>query len=104
MNKRIRKKKQKLAAMRASKYKYAKLGRKRVHATGIETRHCAWGLGPHNKDCYAMYLRRRRRRCWKLEPQIVQHPLPKKSCLMMYQEERKEVKEKLFVKEGNYNG
>ena len=71
MNRRIKKKKQKLEAMHASKYKYAKLGKKRVHTVYIETRHMFWGLIPH-EDNYTMYLLRRHR-CGKLEPKIIQH-------------------------------
>ena len=71
MNRRIKKKKQKLAAMHASKYKYAKLGKKRAHAVYIQSRHCMWGLIPH-KDNYAMYLLRKRR-CGKLEAKIEHH-------------------------------
>jgi hypothetical protein len=99
MNRRIRKKKQKLAAMHASKYKYAKLGKKRAHAVYIQSRHCMWGLIP-GKDNYAMYLLRKRR-CGKLESKIIQHVLSSKSLIMNCLSERKEVKKKLFVKEGN---
>ena len=70
MNRRIKKKKQQLADMHASKYKYAKLGRKRAHAVYIQTRNCMWGMIPH-EDNYAMYLRRKRR-CGKLEDKIRQ--------------------------------
>jgi hypothetical protein len=102
MNRRIRKKKEKLAAMCASKYKYAKLGKKYAHAVYIQTRNCLWGIMPH-KDYYASYLRRKRR-CGKREHEITQHILSSKSLLRDCLSERKEVKEKLFVKEGNYNG
>lgn len=95
MNKRIKKKKQKLAAMCVSTYKHAKLGRKIAHAFYIQSRRCMWGMIPH-KDHYAMFLRRQRRQS------IKQYALTKR-CLMMYQAERKEVKEKLFLKEGEYN-
>ena len=80
MNRRIRKKKQKLAAMYASKYKYAKLGRKRAHAVYIQTRNCLWGIIPH-KDHYASYLRRKRR-CGKREHEITQHILSSKALYM----------------------
>ena len=82
MNRRIRKKKQKLEAMHASKYKYAKLGRKRAHAVAIESRHFLWGAFSHeyDYDCYAMYLLRTRR-CGKLEHKIMQHILSSKSLL-----------------------
>lgn len=98
MNKRIKKKKRKLAAMHASKYKYAKLGRKRAHAVYIQTRNCLWGLVP-DEDNYTMYLRRRRH-YGKLEPKITQHVLSSK-MLYMQENNRKVVKEKLFLKEGN---
>ena len=68
MNARIKKKKQKLAAMHASKYKYAKLVKKRAHATRIEVQHGSWGMFP-DKDNYAAYLRRKRR-CDKQEAKI----------------------------------
>lgn len=96
MNRRIRKKKQKLVAMHASKYKYAKLGKKRAHAVYIQSRHCMWGLIPH-KDNYAIYLRRKRRHYGEIKSGL----LLARSCVMMCQAERKEVKEKLIVKEGN---
>ena len=102
MNRRIKKKKQKLAAMHASKYKYAKLGKKRAHAVYIQSRHCMWGLIPH-KDNYAMYLRRKRH-CGKLESKVTRRVLSEKSCVMMLNQaerERKVAKEKLFLKEGN---
>lgn len=86
MNRRIRKKKEKLAAMHASKYKYAKLGMKRAQAVYIQTRNCLWGIIPH-KDSYAMYLRRKRR-CGKREHEITQHILSSKP---------------LYMKEGNCN-
>ena len=95
MNKRIKKKKQKLEAMHASKYKYAKLGIKRAHAVYIQTRHCFWGLIPH-KDNYAMYLLRKRR-CGKREHDITQHILSSK-MLYMQENDRKEVKEKMYLK------
>lgn len=101
MNRRIKKKKQKLEAMHASKYKYAKLGKKRAHAVYIETRHYLWGLLPH-KDNYAMYLLRKRR-CGKLESKIIQHVLSSKNFIMNCLSERKEVKEKLVLKEGECN-
>ena len=100
MNKRIKKKKQKLEAMHASKWKYAKLGRKRAHAVGVETRHCLWGLIPV-KEHYATYLRNRRR-CGKLESEITQHLLSSK-ILYIQENDRKVVKEKLFLNEGEYN-
>lgn len=81
MNVRIKKKKQKLEAMHASKYKYAKLGRKRAHAVGIESRHFLWGSFHHDYDCYAAYLQRRRR-CGKNESKITQHILSSKWVYM----------------------
>ena len=103
MNRRIRKKKQKLAAMHASKWKYAKLGRKLAHAVSIETRHCVWGLIPH-KEHYARFLRKRRK-CGKLESKVTRRALEKSCVMILNQEERrrKEAKEKLFLKEGNCN-
>ena len=98
MNARIKKKKQKLAAMHASKYKYAKLGRKRAHTVYIQTRNCFWGLIPH-EDNYAMYLLRKRR-CGKRAHEITQHILSSKSVLNECLSERKQVKEKLFSKGG----
>ena len=89
MNRRIKKKKQKLAAMHASKWKYAKLGIKHAHAVSIETRHFLWGMTP-NKDNYPRYLRNRRR-CGKLDSKITKYILATRSCVMMYQSERKEV-------------
>ena len=102
MNRRIKKKKQKLAAMHASKWKYAKLGKKRAHVVGVESRHFLWGITPH-KDNYAMYLRRKRH-CGKLESKVTRRVLSEKSCVMMLNQaerERKVAKEKLFLKEGN---
>lgn len=80
MNHRIKKKKQKLAAMHASKWKYAKLGRKHAHAVYIQTKNCMWGMVPH-KDNYAMYLRRKRR-YGKLESKIIRHILSAKSLIL----------------------
>ena len=99
MNRRIKKKKQKLEAMYASKWKYAKLGRKRAHTVGIETRHCMWGMIP-NEDNYARYLKRRRR-CRKIKSTEQFASALQMLCLM--ENERKVVKEKLFMNEGEYN-
>ena len=98
MNRRIKKKKQKLAAMHASKWKYAKLGRKRAHAVYIQTRNCMWGMIPH-EDNYARYLRRRRRN-GKLESDIKERRLSALQMLCLIANERKKVKEKLFLNEG----
>jgi hypothetical protein len=80
MNHRIKKKKQKLEAMHASKYKYAKLGKKRAHTVYIQTRNCMWGIIPH-EDNYAIYLRRKRR-CGKLQFKITRHLLSLKGLYM----------------------
>ncbi len=97
MNRRIKKKKLKMEAMHASKWKYAKLGRKRAHAVYIQTRNCMWGIIPH-EDNYAMYLRRKRR-CGKLQSKIKQSTLALQ-MLCLIANERKKVKEKLFLNEG----
>lgn len=101
MNRRIKKKKQKLAEMHASKWKYAKLGRKRAHAVGVETRHCMWGMIPH-EDNYVRYLRRRRRN-GKLESEIKERRLSALQMLCLMANERKVIKEKLFLSEGECN-
>lgn len=101
MNRRIEKKKQKLAEMHASKWKYAKLGRKRAHTVYIQTRNCMWGMIPH-EDNYARYLRRRRRN-GKLESEIKERRLSALQMLCLMGNERKVVKEKLFLNEGEYN-
>lgn len=101
MNRRIKKKKQKLEALHASKWKYAKLAEKRAHDVYIQTRNCMWGMIPHEGN-YASYLRRKRR-CGKLQSKITQNMLLAKSFIMKCQSERKEVKKKLFLKEGNCN-
>ena len=80
MNRRIRKKKEKLAAMCASKYKYVKLGKKYAHAVYIQTRNCLWGIIPH-EGSYEAYLRRKRR-CGKREHEITQHILSSKPLYM----------------------
>jgi len=102
MNKRIKKKKQKLAAMHASKWKDIKLVKKRAHATRIEVQHGSWGMFP-DKDNYARYLRKKRC-CDKNEAKIEQHFLFGEILLIAAANERKKVKKKLFAKEGNYNG
>ena len=100
MNYRIKKKKQKLADIHASKWKDVKISKKKVHVLNVKTRHRMWGIMPHN-DNYTMYLLRRRR-CGKLESKITQHILSSKILNIMV-DERKEVKKKLFSKEGNCN-
>lgn len=98
MKYRIQKKKQKLSKMHASNWKGAKLNKKQALANYIEARHRQFRLIPE-KDSYAKFLRKRR--CYgKIEPDI----LLAMTCLMMYESDRKVAKEKLFVKEGNYNG
>jgi reverse gyrase len=96
VNKRTIKKKQKLEAMNASKWKDVKIIKKRGHVLDVKTRHHMWGIMPHN-DNYTMYLLRRRR-CGKLESKIIQHVLSSKMLCMVLQE-RKNVKEKLFLEE-----
>jgi hypothetical protein len=100
MNHRIKKKKRKLAKMRASKWKDVKLNKKRTHAVGIAVRHCLWRSSPH-RDNYAIYLRHCRCRCWKLGPQIVQHdpsPLPSVPAEMLNKaaENHKFMNDRLF--------
>lgn len=94
MNNRIKKKKQKLEAMNASKWKDVKINKKLGHLLDVKIRHHMWGIMPHN-DNYTMYLLRRRR-CGKLESKITQHVLSSKMLYMALQE-RKNVKEKLFL-------
>lgn len=100
MNRRIKKKKQKLSAMHTSKWKDAKLCKKKVHVLNVKTRQRMWEIMPRNNN-YTMYLLRRRR-CGKLESKITRHVLSSK-MLIITADERKEVKKKLFSKEGNCN-
>lgn len=79
MNKRIKKKHEKLVALHASKWKYAKQARKSAQRVGVETRHYLWGL-VSDKDHYSMYLRRRRR-CGKNETKITQRILSAKALI-----------------------
>ena len=94
MNHRIKKKKQKLSKMHASKWEDVKLRKKQTHADYIEARHRQCRLIPE-EDNYARFLRNRRR-YGKIESDV----LSAMTCLMMYQAERKVVKERLFLKEG----
>jgi hypothetical protein len=97
MNRRIKKKKQKLSKMHASKWKDAKLSKKQTHASYIEARHRQCRLIP-KEDNYARFLRNRRR-YGKIESGM----LSAMTCIMLCQAERKEVKKKLFLKEGDCN-
>lgn len=98
MNRRVQKKKQQLSGMHASKWKDIKLAKKAAHLVRIEVMHSSWGLFPH-KDNYAMYLRKKRRSD-KNEAKIEQHFLFGEILLIAAEKERKKVKEKLILKEG----
>lgn len=98
MNNRIKKKKQQLSKLQASKWKDVKLNKKRIRADYIEARHRQFRLIP-DKGNYATFLRNRRR-----YGKIQYAMLSAMTCLMWYEAERKVAKEKLFVKVGEYNG
>lgn len=99
MNRRIKKKRQKLSGMHASKWKDIKLAKKAAHATRIEVQHGSWGMFP-DKDNYARYLRKKRC-CDKNETKIEQRFLFGEILLIAAENERKKVKKKLFAKEGS---
>jgi hypothetical protein len=98
MNNRIKKKKQQLSKMCASKWKDVKFNKKQAQTIYINALHTQYRLIPKEYN-YARFLRNRRR-YGKIESGM----LSAMSCIMMCHAERKEVKKKLFLKEGNYNG
>ena len=91
MNRRIKKKRQKLSRMHASKWKDAKLVKKRAHTTRIEVQHGSWGMFP-DKDNYAKYLRRKRRGD-KIESTIEHHFLFSEMLYMAAKRTLKKAKE-----------
>ena len=91
MNRRIKKKRQKLSRMHASKWKDAKLVKKRAHTTRIEVQHGSWGMFP-DKDNYARYLRKKRR-CDKQEAKIELHFLFSEMLYMAAKRTLKKAKE-----------
>ena len=60
MNKRIQKKKAKLAALHTSRWKYVKIAEKRRHKVGIHTEQCLNHLPPRT-DAWSRKLRMKRR-------------------------------------------
>ena len=95
MNRRIKKKRQKLEAICPHKWKYLKRIKKRAHVTRIEVQHGSWGMFP-DKDNYTKYLRRKRH-CDKNEAKIEKHFLFGEMCIWQQKNAKK-------VKEGKSNG
>ncbi len=98
MNARIKKKRQKLAAIHSSKWKDIKIAKKQAHLIRVDVMHSRWEMFP-DEDNYAMYLRKKRL-CVKQETKIEKYFLFSEMLLIAAHNERKKVKEKLFAKEG----
>lgn len=97
MNNRIKKKKQQLSKLQASKWKDVKFNKKRAQDVYIKALHTQHRLIP-KEDNYTRFLRNRRR-YGKIESDV----LSAMTCLMLCHAERKVAKEKLFLKVGEYN-
>ena len=86
MNRRIKKKREILKKFNMSKWKYRRVVKRRCQQISNETRHCLWGIIPH-ENSYAMFLRRRRQ-FGKKENEVTQRRL--KRLKLTYNNEMEE--------------